>query len=855
MPLPPGLALNPSTGQVSGIPTTAGSYSFDVQVRDSLGSSRTVASTIVVNAYTAVTASGGAPDGTSGTAYSYTYSHANGTAAYVWSVFSGALPTGVTLNTGTGQISGTPSVANTFTYTLRVTDGIGRTADVSDSVDIVGALTLTGTLAKPTVGVAYSSAFTRGGGQAPYVFQLTGTLPAGLSFNTSTGTISGTPTTTASQALTVQVADNLGNSASANQTLTVANPPSLSGTLPASVNGQAYSAGLTLSGGHTPFVWSILSGALPNGLAINTSTGLITGTCSAAGTFNFVVKVVDAAGNEATRAQTVVVAAAVVVGNAAPDGAVGVAVNHTYSVSGGTAPYTWSISAGSLPTGLSLNASTGKLSGTPSVAGNYSFTVKAADSTAAFGTFAETVNIATAVTLAGTLTNKATLTVAYSSNAVTASNGTTPYTYSIVSGTPPGLSINSSTGALTGTPTTTGSYSPVIRVTDARGSVANSTQAVTVAAFPTLSGTLPGGTQSVAYSAGLTGAQGHTPYAWAISVGTLPAGLAINASTGVISGTPTTPATSGFTVRLTDAAGNVVTSAQSVTIAATLALSGSYAAATQGTAYSSSVTRTGGTSPFTYSLSGGSLPPGLSLDAGTNQITGTPSSSGTYGFTLKVVDALGQQATSSQSLVVAAITHSVSASNISGSATSPADAAGSATATITGGIGPFVHSWAFIAGGSSIVLTNITTATVTATVSNNTAGSYTGTLRDTVTDTGNGNVTAVKDISVALTINPGYSVSAPDIFSSVVHPTDASGSSTATVSGGVGPFTHFWDFAPGGENADIVLTGTTTATVTATVTLNAFPEQYQATLRDTVTDTGNGNQTTVAYVSVFLEVT
>lgn len=755
MPLPPGLALNSSTGQITGVPSTPGTYSFDLLVRDSLGSARTVSESITVNAYTTLAVSGAAPDGTAGVAYSYPYSKTGGTAAYVWSVLSGALPTGVTLNTGTGQLTGTPS-AGTFSYTIRVTDGIGATADVADSVLIVAALSLTGTLAKPTVGVAYSSGFTQAGGQSPYSYALTaGTLPVGLTLNASTGLITGTPTTTSSGAITIQVTDAFANTASASQTLTVAQPPSLSGTLPGGTNGDAYSASLTLTGGHTPFAWSILSGSLPTGLTINASSGLISGTLSAAGTFNFVVKVVDAAGNQATRSQSVVVAAAVVVSNAAPDGAVGVAFSHTYSVAGGTAPYTWS-STGTLPTGLSLNASTGKLSGTPSSATNFNFAVKATDALGAFGTLAETVNIASAVTLSGTLTNRGTLTVAYSSGAVTASNGTTPYVYSIPSGTVPGLSINSSTGTVSGTPTSVGSYSPTIRVTDARGSVANSVQALTIAAFPTLSGTLAHGTQSVAYSSGLTGANGHTPYVWDISTGTLPAGLSINSSTGVISGTPTTPATSNFTVRLTDDLGNVVTSAQSVTIAATLALSGSYAAGTQSTAYSSAITRTGGTAPFTFSLAGGSLPPGLSLNTGTGALTGTPTTPGSYSFTVKVVDSLGQQATSAQSISIAALTHTVSA---------------------------------------------------------------------------------------------------PDINSSVVHPADASGSSTATVSGGIGPFTHSWAFAPGGENSFITLTGTTTATVTATVTLNAFPEQYQATVRDTVTDTGNGNLTATHDIGVFLEVT
>ncbi|MFC4531525.1 DUF7507 domain-containing protein [Sphaerisporangium dianthi] len=152
-------------------------------------------------------------------------------------------------------------------------------------------------------------------------------------------------------------------------------PPPPSGQV-----GIAYSVPLTMTGGTAPIAWSVSAGSLPPGVTLNPSTGLLSGTPTAAGSYSFTVRIVDAAGQSDTRAATVVIVASpTLTFPPPPAGQVGVPYSDQLTVSGGTAPYAWSVSAGSLPPGVTLNPSTGLLSGTPTVVGSYPFTVRVTD--------------------------------------------------------------------------------------------------------------------------------------------------------------------------------------------------------------------------------------------------------------------------------------------------------------------------------------------------------------------------------------------------------------------------------------------------------------------------------------------
>jgi hypothetical protein len=175
----------------------------------------------------ALAISGAAPDGPPSTAYSFTYTRTGGAGPFIWSITVGSLPPGVTLNTGTGQISGTPTTTGTYSWTVQVMDSFGTTVSDPDSVTIAYAtLTLSGTYAAATVGAAYSSDLTIAGGNGIYSNPraTVGSVPAGLSLSIVSGKLrlSGTPTGTGGTVIfTAAIDSSDGQTATSSQSVVV----------------------------------------------------------------------------------------------------------------------------------------------------------------------------------------------------------------------------------------------------------------------------------------------------------------------------------------------------------------------------------------------------------------------------------------------------------------------------------------------------------------------------------------------------------------------------------------------------------------------------------------------------------
>jgi hypothetical protein len=169
-------------------------------------------------------------------------------------------------------------------------------------------------------------------------------------------------------------------------------------SLPAGTVGQPYSATVQATGGTTPYTWSIASGVLPTGLSLDASTGLISGTPTTASTYSFTATVSD----NSAPPQTASKALSIVVNSTAPltitttslaAAKVGQPYSATVQATGGTTPYTWSIASGALPTGLSLDASTGLISGTPTKPGKSSFSILVSDISAPQQTASKALSI------------------------------------------------------------------------------------------------------------------------------------------------------------------------------------------------------------------------------------------------------------------------------------------------------------------------------------------------------------------------------------------------------------------------------------------------------------------------------
>jgi hypothetical protein len=507
--------------------------------------------------------------------YSQTLTASGGTGTYTnYSVTSGALPSGLSLNSSTGAITGTPTqaVAND-TFTVTATDSGNKTGSQQISVTINPAVKLTAaSLANwQALRPGYSQTLTATGGTGGKTFALapsSNPLPPGLAL-ASNGAITGEPTQVGTFPFSAVATDSIG-ATSAPQTFTIAITQGLAinpATLPNwTVNQGNYSQTLTAVGATGTVSFAVTAGALPMGLSLNSSTGVISGKPTAIGSSGFTITATDSAGATGQQSYTVAVNPAITMGPATlPAGTVGEpSYARTITASGGTGAKTFSVTAGSLPTGLSLtsNASgTATLAGTPTVAGNYTFTITAQD-TEDLATGSQTytnVVINPAVTITTlTLPDWTAGQGNYNpGNPVAASGGTGAISFSVAAGgaLPMGLSLNSSTGAITGTPTVPGPYAFTIKATDAVGATGSQRYSLVINPRVTIGTTgLKAGTVNVAgYSQTIAASGGTGPLTFTVSGPT--DGLTVDPSSGALTGTPTAAGTFTFSVTATDTVG------------------------------------------------------------------------------------------------------------------------------------------------------------------------------------------------------------------------------------------------------------------------------------------------------------
>lgn len=598
---------------------------------------------------------------TVGVPFSTSLSASGGTGPYTYILDSGSIPPGLSLSGNT--ISGTPTQRGAYAFTIRATD----------SASASGVRTFSGSAANPTLtiapstpsaplGLAYSVTFTASGGVPGYTFAFeNGTLPPGL--NLSGATLSGTPTTQGSYTFGIRVADSSTGTGSYAEvetvTLQVIPPPTIlvnPATVPGATVAVAYNQTLSASGGTAPYSFAITAGALPAGLSLNTGTGALTGTPTAAGTFNFTVTATDANSFTGSRAYTLAVAPPVILiaPSALTGGTVGAAYSESIIASGGIATYSYAITAGALPAGLTLS-STGSLSGTPTAGGTFNFTVTATSSSTGVGAphtgsraYSTTFLPATVLLPATTLAN-GTQNAAYSTTLNPASGGTSPYSYAVTAGAlPAGITLNTATGALTGTPTASGTFNFAVTATDSSTGTGPYSSAprgysLQIINIPPVANPL---SASVAYNSSANpitlNISGGVPSS--VAVGTAPLHGSAIASGTTLTYQPTAgySGPDSFTYTATNNAGtsapatvNVSVGLPSITVSA-----GSPMSAQVGAGYSQTFTWNGGTAPYSgFTVTG--LPAGLGISGTTaNSVTisGTVGAAGSFNLVATAVD-------------------------------------------------------------------------------------------------------------------------------------------------------------------------------------------------------------------------
>lgn len=406
------------------------------------------------------------------------------------------------------------------------------------------------------------------------------------------------------------------------------------------------------TGATAAVTWSITSGTLPDGLTLAAQSGVISGMPSTQASGQTVgVQATDgkASGNATfyigiTGRLTINPFTATVAHTNVP---------YSFAVSAqGATVNAWSISTGQLPPGLTLsstgNLSADTISGTPSQTGTYAFTVQV---TGGDNLLPQTATADGSITVDSHLTiTKATLKNGEQlqpySDSFASVNGIAPLAWTLDSPLPPGLGLNATTGQVAGTPSTAGasiSYSYNVTVTDSKvpPQTASSSGTVQIATPLQISSALDPVYLNTPYYSQLNATGGFSPYTWTILSGTLPSGLSLSA-TGVLSGSTNQLGAYPLTLQVADSLSPPVTVTQAVTLHVTptpVNVSGNpISPAPVNVLYHSQVPVSGGTPPYTFSLSSGSLPLGLTLDPATGYIDGTPTQIGTYNFSPLATD-------------------------------------------------------------------------------------------------------------------------------------------------------------------------------------------------------------------------
>ncbi|WP_167332668.1 putative Ig domain-containing protein [Rhizobium freirei] len=736
-------------------PGYVGSDSFTYTATNAGGTSAPATVSVTVSAPTIAIGPSTLSAGAVATTYSQTITASGGTSSYTYAVTSGSLPAGLTLSPTSGVVSGTPTAGGTFNFIVTITDSSTGTGPFTGtraySLTIASPTISVGptTLSSGTVGTVYSQTITASGGTSSYTYAVTaGALPAGLSLSTG-GLVSGTPTAGGSFNVTITATDSsTGTGApftgSQAYSLTIS-APTLAiapATIPTAALNTVYSQTITASGGTAPYHYTVIAGALPNGLALSPA-GTIAGTPTVASTFNFTITATDSSTGTGpftnSKAYSLVVTAnPPVVSNVSatvPPNSTNTPV--ALSLSGGTAT---SVAVVAQATHGTANASGTAISYTPAAGyvgtDSFTYTASNADGTSAPATVSITVSTPTIAIAPATLPT-ATVATAYSET-ITASGGTSPYSYAVTTGVlPAGLTLSSG-GVLSGTPTASGTFNLTITATDSSTgagpfSASRAYTLVTNIQAPVagnVAATVAANSSANAITLAVTGGAATS----AAIVTPAAHGTATATSATTVAYTPVAgySGPDSFTYTATNGSGTSAPATISITVTApTLSFSpasGALAAGMMNAAYSQTVTASGGTSPYGYGVTG-TLPAGLTLNHATGAITGTPTASGNYSFSISATDANNATTSAAYTIAIAPPPTTFVFSPAGGALTEAmAGEAYSQQVSATGGTGVKIYSLASGSLPNGLVL-NISTGQLNGPLASGTEGDYSFTIQ------------------------------------------------------------------------------------------------------------------------------
>jgi len=573
---------------------------------------------------------------------------------YVFDIAYGSLPKGIEMDNSTGEITGSPLVSGSYTFSVSVTDEQSSYAEREFLLEINENFQFVESsqhLPRGTRNLSYFYNIEASGGKPPYRFEkISGNMPQGLQFQTD-GNLSGVPTVTGIFTFDVQVTDSYDRTISKTCSLQlVENVQITINTLPDGIVGTTYEKQLTSSGGYGDVQWSVYSGTLPQGLQLNTSSGLISGMPESASYHSIVLSIKDIDGRTAYKDMTLeMIGILELASQTMPIGLKNNPYSEVIRITGGKAPFVFTYS-GLLPNGLILDQTTGVISGSPESAGYNNILLNITDSTSPTPqTLSSTIGIRT--TSALTIITPAILPRVRKGKTINpfnlqAGGGPSPYEWKIDKGVLPyGLQLHPETGLISGTPVDSGHMVMTVQVSDQQN---NSTQKEFLwhiyDALSIQTQGLPDAAKGIVYNVTLSGTGGVPDYNWTVKNGQMPDGLQLDAKTGRMYGTPTRRSPYTFSIQISDTDSPPQVAEKTFTMEV---LDDDLYIYTPGLppgrtnqAYTALIEAKLGIPPYEWHLSDGILPPGLDLSATPNilNISGTPQATGDYHFTIQVTD-------------------------------------------------------------------------------------------------------------------------------------------------------------------------------------------------------------------------
>ena len=810
-----GLSFDTTDGTISGTPANAATNVVYIVTASNISGNSTATLDITVNpAAPNISLSTTTITATARSAISnITVTNSGGSATYS---ISPAIANNLSFNTTDGTISGTPANAATnVVYTVTATNATNSdSATLSITVNPAAPIiSLSVSTLTATAGSAISDiTVTNSGGTATY--SISPAIANNLSFDTTDGTISGTPANAATNVVYTVTATNVTNSDSATLSITV-NPAapiiSLSvSTLTATAGTAISDITVTNSGGTATYS---ISPAIANNLSFDTTDGTISGTpANAATNVVYTVTATNVTNSDSATLSITVNPAAPIISLSVSTltATAGTAISDITVINFGGTPTSYAISP-AIDNGLSFDTTDGTISGTPAnAATNVVYTVTATNVTNSdSATFSITVNPAAPIISLSVSTLTATARSAISNITVTNSGGNA--TYSILPAIDNALSFNTTDGTISGTPANAATN---IVYTVTATNVTNSdsaTLSITVnpaAPIISLSVSTLTATAGTAISNITVTNSGGTATSYAISPA-IDNGLSFNAIDGTISGTPANAATNVvYTVTASNISGNS-TATLNITVnpkAPNISLSTTTITATAGNAVSDiTVTNSGGTAT-SYAISP-AIANGLSFDTTDGTISGTPANAAT-----NVVYTITASNITGNSTATLNITVNPKAPNISLSTTTITAIAGSAISniTVTNSGGDATYSI------SPAIANDLSFDTTDGTISGTPANAATNVVYTITASNISGNSTA----TLSITVNPA----APDISLSTTTITAIIGSAVSdiTVSNDGGTATYSISPTLSEGLSFATNTGTISGTPSATATLQVY---------------------------------